>query len=249
MPTAVAKRRTAGRRPVESDFDRIVALMQKDEPLRADLRPYLERTNTVLGTILRHPLYVGPVDPRRAALAHEVIDTRRKLLDESLAAGEWGSALSLYEPPFRLDGFLEHAGRFDDASFWKMLGFTWGTQEQVWPGRGAYLTLFRSPRPGREALMDAADHEALARLPAEFPVYRGFQGRGRRGLSWTTSRATAEWFARRFEVLDRLGEPQVVSGVARKEDVLAYFGGRGESEVVIDPAAVRKQRVEALRGR
>ncbi len=57
------------------------------------------------------------------------------------------------------------------------------------------------------------------------------------------------WFANRFAMLDRFGEPKLVTGVARKEDVLGYFTGRGESEVVIDPAKVKKQKVKELQAR
>ena len=64
-------------------------------------------------------------------------------------------------------------------------------------------------------------------LPDEFAVYRGFQGRREKGIAWTTDREKAVWFANRFAVLDRFGEPKLLTGVARKEDVLGYFTGRG----------------------
>ena len=92
----------------------------------------------------------------------------------------------------------------------------------------------------------AASHEALRNLPDEFPVYQGFQGRRDKGIAWTTDREKAVWFANRFAVLDRFGEPKLLTGVTLKKDVLGYFTGRGESEVVIDPAKVKKQNVTIL---
>ena len=244
MPTTVAKKKPAAKRPQMSEDDkRILALMQKEEPLNAALRPYLEKTNTVFGTILKHPFYVGGVNPHHAAMANEVIATRQRLLDESIEAGQWGNALSLYEHQFMLEGFLELADNFDDATFWKLFSYTWANQEQVWTNRKVFLTLFQAERPGREALMDEDEHEALRNLPDEFPVYRGFQGRREKGISWTTDRDKAVWFANRFAMLDHLGEPKLLTGVARKENVLAHFLGRGESEIVIDPAKVNKKNV------
>ncbi len=98
MPTAVAKKKPAAKpSKASTDVDRGFALVQKKEPLKAALRPYLEKTNTVLGTILKHPFYVGSVHPQHAAMAHEVITTRQRLLDEYIEAGQWDNALSLYE--------------------------------------------------------------------------------------------------------------------------------------------------------
>ena len=57
-------------------------------------------------------------------------------------------------------------------------------------------------------------------------------------MSWTLSRKTAVWFAERF----RPEEPVVGEGRCCKEDILAYFTGRGEEEIVIDPRAVRNIR-------
>ena len=74
-------------------------------------------------------------------------------------------------------------------------------------------------------------------------------GRRDKGIAWTTEREKAVWFANRFAVLDRFGEPKLLTGVARKEDVLGYFTGRGESEVVMDPAKVKKQNVKELQVR
>ena len=62
--------------------------------------------------------------------------------------------------------------------------------------------------------------------------------RCRLGWSWTTEKAKAEWFARRFAALDRV-KPKVITGIVAKNDVIAYFGRRKEAEVVCRPKAVR----------
>jgi hypothetical protein len=70
-------------------------------------------------------------------------------------------------------------------------------------------------------------------LSGELTVFRGHAGdEGLPGMSWTLSREKAEWFARRFP---EYGEPVVYAATVQAEDVLGYFTGRGESEVVVDP--------------
>lgn len=85
----------------------------------------------------------------------------------------------------------------------------------------------------KDSLMDEEEFAVYNELPDEITVYRGVGiGRSEKGLSWTQDRDTAEWFAHRF---DRGGqEGYLLEGTIRKEDVLAYFNGRNEEEVVLD---------------
>ena len=53
-----------------------------------------------------------------------------------------------------------------------------------------------------------------------------------KALSWTTSKKTAEWFSNRFQQ----GDGVVYSATIDKKYVYAYFGGRNEDEVIVDPA-------------
>jgi len=94
--------------------------------------------------------------------------------------------------------------------------------------------------------MSAAERRTLAELPVEFPIYRGFIGKRGEGLSWSLSRRKAVWFARRFSVLTHLGQPRLMTGTIKKKDVLAYFNGRKEKEIVVDPAAVRSLKMESV---
>ena len=68
-------------------------------------------------------------------------------------------------------------------------------------------------------------------------VYRGvtsYNEKRVKGLSWTLDEEKAKWFAERF------GENgKVYSAEIDKKDVYAYFGSRGESEVVVDPKGLR----------
>jgi hypothetical protein len=48
------------------------------------------------------------------------------------------------------------------------------------------------------AFMDPADQNFFDRLPDPVTVYQGTSGVFKSGVSWTTDKDTAEWFARRF---------------------------------------------------
>lgn len=63
--------------------------------------------------------------------------------------------------------------------------------------------------------------------------YRGvtsYNAKNIKALSWTLDRDTAEWFAYRFGEEGTVYEAQI-----QKEHILAFFNGRNESEVVVDP--------------
>lgn len=71
-----------------------------------------------------------------------------------------------------------------------------------------------------------------ARRPAE-PVrlYRGANADASHGLSWTTDRKRAEWFAGRFPHLGAV----IWTAVAQPGALLAQCDSRGEYEFVTDP--------------
>lgn len=93
------------------------------------------------------------------------------------------------------------------------------------------LALFRSVPP--ELLMDEEEHTVYRSLDDPVTVYRGvtsYNAKNIKALSWTLDRETAEWFAHRFGEEGTVYEAQIP-----KKYILAFFNGRNESEVVVDP--------------
>jgi hypothetical protein len=83
----------------------------------------------------------------------------------------------------------------------------------------------------KKYLMSEEDYQVYEQLPETFTIYRGVAvGRNPKGLSWTKNLETAKWFAHRFDREDKKGYIQM--GIAKKEDVLAYFNTRNEDEIV-----------------
>jgi hypothetical protein len=93
--------------------------------------------------------------------------------------------------------------------------------------------------------MDDEERKVLAELPDTIQVFRGtcYAPEGCRGLSWTLRRDIAERFAIKGAFLGSRPKgaiPYLVTATLRKRDVLAYFDGRDEAEIVALPEKVRK---------
>lgn len=81
------------------------------------------------------------------------------------------------------------------------------------------------------------DDTKLTKL-LKFPltVYRGDPD-GNLGMSWTLSKTTARFFAKRYGTG---ANPTIFRYVVEhKREVLAYFTGRNEAEIVLNPTLVR----------
>jgi hypothetical protein len=77
--------------------------------------------------------------------------------------------------------------------------------------------------------MDEDEQFAFENLGDKFTVYRGCQeGLNEDGISWTLRPEKAQWFANRFQK-----DGVVLEKVIAKQDAVALFIGRSESEVVV----------------
>ncbi|WP_024346876.1 hypothetical protein [Lacrimispora indolis] len=82
-------------------------------------------------------------------------------------------------------------------------------------------------------------------MPKILKVYRGVRVEDYKGLSWTRNKKVAEWFANRDSFLNnKCG--YVFSGELAREDIIAKFNGRQESEVVCDWKKVRNIQCEKV---
>lgn len=75
-------------------------------------------------------------------------------------------------------------------------------------------------------------------------IYRGVKVNDHRGLSWTTDRNIAEWFAKR---LTHNGDKcYVFTGKIEKEDIIAIFNSRNEKEVVCNYRKIKDIQCEEI---
>lgn len=82
-------------------------------------------------------------------------------------------------------------------------------------------------------LMNDDELKVYQELPELITIYRGLQTKDATilGLSWTTDKEKAIWFASRWKE----EHPIILEAKIRKEDIFAYKTERGESEVIVNP--------------
>jgi hypothetical protein len=192
-------------------------------PLRAAL------VELDMGLAIKHPwvnmcigIMVGQANKQLAAKW----GMARGYLSES-PAPNWSAYLHVVvERPWRMSTLeqLYERGRIDVDELRDLLPEIWTDTEM--PGGNledpAYLW--------REVGFATDDQEEWDALPEKLTLWRGgYAG----GISWTTDREKAEWFARRFATD---GESLSVWEVTiDKDQALGYLTGRGESEVILPP--------------
>ncbi len=217
-------------------------LMTRDEPLDPELEPYLSSDGPMGWTVLKHPL-VFQIPYHAPAWANAALRQKQAMLARYEEEGNWYGWVFAHERPYRSDALIEIAPRItDDKVYWELVGDVWVDTENPWQWGEDLRTILLADRPHREYIMDEDDRIALAAMPDEITVYRGYTPavRNLRGWSWTTWRDKAKWFAQRFDTI--CGKGRVARGTVRKEDVIAFLNRRGESEILVDPQKVKVSR-------
>lgn len=225
-------------------------LMQSKEPLLPELEAYVSFCESLGMKVFHHPLIID-IPFTSAALVNARYTFKKKALEQHIANGEWDRAIALTERPYRLDQLLKLESRMDRSAFMESSAYVWIDSENIFQHQRVWRRIWSSVTSSDwEWLLEDFELDALADLPDVITVYRGVGlENAKRGLSWTTDRAQAEWFARRnarsassFED----AEAVLITGTVKKQDVAAYFLGRGESEVVALPENVTVDRTEVL---
>lgn len=166
-----------------------------------------------------------------------IYEQNKKLAEELRQEGDWYRYVFVHETAYILDVFSKIAKQLSDKEYWTILGAVYTQSENLWQQKRKLVRLLSADRPQRAFLMNGRERNYLAKLPSTLTIHRGYQYRNADSWSWTLDPKKAEWFARRFEVLG--GKPTVATGKAKKRDVIAYFSGRREKEIVVDPAVVK----------
>lgn len=205
--------------------DEWMEIMQRDEPLHEDLVPYLQ-TNGAGWEILCHPLVHGPF-PKPYSMTNARYIAKKEAVEKAAAAGDWNQWLWLHEKPHRMACLYELVvrGLVNEQEAAEFFGEVWTNIENVWQYTDEI-----------EHIVHYADLKVLhsdpfyESLPDEVTVYRGHQGVNEWGMSWTTDRERAIWFAHRFQQ----DHAYLSTGRVRKSDILFATNGRNESEIVVE---------------
>lgn len=85
----------------------------------------------------------------------------------------------------------------------------------------------------KQYLLKEEELKVLQSLEDKVTIYRGvtpYNKNNIKALSWTLDFDTARWFANRFR-----SKGKVYSATIDKSHIYAYFNGKNESEVIVDP--------------
>jgi hypothetical protein len=137
--------------------------------------------------------------------------------------------LRLIMPIFDLNGEYED-----------ILTYAWTSTEFPHQSRVSDL-IEMFEKADQSKLMDGVDRQKFDQLPDEITVYRGLQDERakRNGLSWTTKKEIAIWFATRW----KSPNGRLCVAVIPKSKVYMYTESRNENEVVLNPKHLKKVRV------
>jgi hypothetical protein len=197
------------------------------ETLHTDLVPH------AFNGMVHHPLVIASLTRDASSINRtyrEKLDSVRK----AEADGDWSTYVFLHERPYRLDALLSATKRGlkkKPPEFWALVGHVWQDSENVHHNLSKWKRLWDTAIEGRKACMSAEDIRIFDSLPEQTGVWRGTNyKRSVNGLSWTLDPEKAVWFAQRLCSKSRV--PLIAKGLAKKGDVLAYFGGRNEREII-----------------
>jgi hypothetical protein len=178
----------------------------------------------------------------RCAGLHRDIETMEALAAKLLKEGNARHFVLCHTKAFRvyaLRNALRKGGAYiKDKDYWETLRMVYETNQNPSGYWHTFRRFFASRRKNREYLMEPEERDLFRRLPDSFTVYRGYSRFRGEGMSWTLDRRVADWFAHRRA---DWGQPRVITGVARRDDVLALLESAGEAEVLVPDGLVTQQ--------
>jgi len=224
-------------------LDEYQTLLETKEELHEDLAMYVELGGVV--PMIRHPLvYCMFYTEAQNALLNRRYAMLKEATEKALDAGDYSGFLVLHEKPYRLDAFLSDVRmKVDRPAYWRHLGELYTSCENIYQQYSDWEDALFYPKYtlDRESFMQEKNLKLFKKLPKIVTVYRGTRCTNWQGFSWTTDIEKAKWFAKRYKDAGHVTEGRVL-----KENVLGYFAGRGESEVVCHPMDIDFVKQEAV---
>lgn len=222
-------------------------LMSRDEEPVPELVDYIQKMSRGV-LLLNHPLVqTAMFNPSKAALQNRQLALKKELVEEARQAKDWHKFVFLHERPYRAQALAVVRAEAMDGDHHELIASVWIDSDNVWQSKKDWARLLSSLDDPRR-MMDDEERDAFLKLPFKIDVYRGLRNprHNKLGISWTTDRAKAEWFANRYRSPDC--RPCVLVGRITKPNVLALFLGRSENEIVAFAHHVRQRRLEFLKG-
>lgn len=220
---------------VSQDFKSVLG---EPESLHEDLKPYVEEI--AIGKWVKHPLvYSHYHHPDYCAHINDMYKLKLAARDRLEGEGNLKSIITLLtERPYRLQALEDYEHQLSDEDYWRIVADIWTDSENIWQNHARWMEIFEGvEEEDRAYLMDEGEMLFFDKMPDTLHVYRGYNRDDRAdGLSWTLGRNQAEFFSK-YLLIE--GTPRVIEGKVKKTDVVAFFNGRHEDEIVVyDPELV-----------
>jgi len=131
--------------------------------------------------------------------------------------------------------FIEYNNQLSDDEYWRHLSQIYQYQDYNPVPYEILKALFKNNRKGKENLMEQEEKEIFETLPDQVLIYRAMSLKefesGKFRLSWTLDKKVSEKFKERNSML--YSEEHVIHNLTvSKKDILAFFDGRDEKEII-----------------
>ncbi len=130
---------------------------------------------------------------------------------------------------------------------WPVLIYNWSICDGLYTNRGPYLDLMRHLKHQWPPISfyNADDQHFWNALPDIVTVFRGCGRRQVRGLSWTTNREIAAFFAKGGRFRPPYA-PSIACATVSKSDIFFIKTSRKEAEIVLDPYKISRPSLKPL---
>ncbi len=196
-----------------------------EEKLLPELEEYV--TDGPLGRFLNHPLVQDMMVDAMPGFANIQLRQKKASLAKAIENKNWNQYINIHERPYRFDALQELIDRYEPENADELIRDAWIDSENIHQNFDGWYNLIES----NGIAMSEEDAKVYRELPEQVTVYRGCSPLNEEGFSWTLDQEKAEWFANRFS---RAGS-KVMKVTVPKSEIVAYLGGRGESEVILYP--------------
>lgn len=221
-------------------------LLQCPEALHPDLQRHFR--DGPIGKMLHHPLIINVMPLPGHHKADNLMYLYRKAqAEQSWHEKDWSRCIALHERPYRAEALQRVLSEgnltFEQPATWRLIKVVWIDSENVHEHDQFWTTIWKKAKS--ELTFDMKEHLAFNELPNMVPVWHGLERADgfTLGLSWTTDKGVAEWFAQRFARFNHR-RAYIAAGIVHKEHVKAFLLSRGEHEIIAFPDKVDQVVVE-----
>jgi len=149
--------------------------------------------------------------------------------------------------PNNLQEIIElHQDKMSDEVYWKIIAHSYTSSNLGHSKNDIISHYLNNKRPNKHFLMNEDERNFLNELPDQITIYRGCSKKEINSkkirYSWTLDKKVAEFFAYEYINLSLTNsiekdksEFDVIEKVINKSEVIAYFNGREESEILYFP--------------